>query len=291
MKIFTKFGDLIIKLFDFVGMMIFSISEIPNKLRNVDTINIKSKMNTEGIKENISKFKDDNISNKISKVSQKESYTSINEKIEYKDISNSKVQVSENFTSEEKERTILQLQILSGAFLVISILYIFNFLSFSIYGILGVLLVAYFLYLLFNKVKLMYSEDFNAYRDFFLMYIAAGIILVLISYNQDLVMAFSFSFLPSASILIFAVILVAAIFLIFRIRYHRNYTYGRVIEAGKKTAYVKVDYDIRSNVKPDIYLVENKVNAAEEDKVKLQIEEKLFNTGGNKPISIIMTIE
>ena len=137
----------------------------------------------------------------------------------------------------------------------------------------------------------MYSEDFSAYRDFFLMYIAAGIILVLISYNQDLVTAFSFSFLPSASILIFAVILVAAIFLIFRIRYHRNYTCGRVIEAGKKTAYVKVDYDIRSNVKPDIYLVENKVNAAEEDKVKLQIEEKLFSTGGNKPISIIKTIE
>ena len=217
--------------------------------------------------------------------------TSVNEKIEYEDISISNVQLSENFTSEEKERTILQLQILSGAFLVISILYIFNFLSFSIYGILGVLLVAYFLYLLFNKVKLMYSEDFSAYRDFFLMYIAAGIILVLISYNQDLVMAFSFSFLPSASILIFAVILVAAIFLIFRIRYHRNYTFGRVIEAGKKTAYVKVDYDIRSNVKPDIYIVENKVDATENDKVKLQIDEKLFSTGGNKPISIIKTIK
>ena len=74
MKIFTKFGDLIIKLFDFVGMLIFSISGIPNKLRNVDTTNIKGKMNTEGIKENINKFKDDNISNKVSKLSQKESY-------------------------------------------------------------------------------------------------------------------------------------------------------------------------------------------------------------------------
>jgi len=43
------------------------------------------------------------------------------------------------FTSEEKERTILILQILSAAFVVVSILSIFNFLSFTIYLILGVL--------------------------------------------------------------------------------------------------------------------------------------------------------
>lgn len=136
----------------------------------------------------------------------------------------------------------------------------------------------------------MYSEDFNAYRDFFLMYIAAGIILVLISYNQDLMSVLSFPFLPSASILIYALILVAAIFLIFRIRYHRDFTYGTVIESGKKTAYVKVDYDIRSNVKPDIYIVQNDINAKEDDAVMLRIEEKIISTGGNKPISIIKRI-
>lgn len=265
-----------------MGMLILSIPQIPHKIRNMDTGNIKNKVDSKAIKENINKLKEE---------------TKLNERRESqfkrKPINREGIYVStvSEFTSKEKENTIFQLQILSGAFLVISILYIFNYLSLTIYGIIGVVLVAYLLYLLYYRVKLMYSQDFNAYRDFFLMYIAAGIILVLISFNQTLTMALSFSFLPSLSVLIFAVILVAAIFLIFRIRYHRDFTIGKVIESGKKTAYVKVDYDIRSNVKPDIYVVENDVHAVEEDIVKLQIEEKLFSTGGNKPISIIGTVK
>jgi uncharacterized membrane protein len=123
------------------------------------------------------------------------------------------------------------------------------------------------------------------------MYLALGIILVLVSGNSNLLMSFSFDFLPSLSILIFAVIGVAAIFLIFRIRYHRNYTYGTVMDAGKNTAHVKVEYDIRSNVKPDIYLVENSYGAVDGDAVKLKIDEKLLSTGGNKPTSIIEKVE
>ena len=38
----------------------------------------------------------------------------------------------------------------------------------------------------------MYRADFNAYRDFFLMYVAVGIFLVLINTNSNFVMAFSF---------------------------------------------------------------------------------------------------
>ncbi|WP_414468740.1 DUF2101 family protein [Methanobacterium sp. ACI-7] len=283
MKIFAKFGDLIIKIFNFIGMLILAIPEIPNKLKNLNTDPIKDKMDRELIKENISRIKKDSTA-KINEISTNQEYKYENEQIN-KSISG--ITISKKFTSKEKERAILQLQIMSGAFLVISILYIFSYLSLILYGVVGVALIVYFLYILFNKVKLMYTEDFNAYRDFFLMYIAAGIILVLISFNQDIVSAFSLSFLPSASILIFAVILVATIFLIFRIRYHRSYTFGKVIEAGKKTAYVKVDYDIRSNVKPDIYLVENDYEADDGDIVKLQVEEKLISTGGNKPVRIL----
>ena len=68
---------------------------------------------------------------------------------------------------------------------------------------------------------------------------------------------------------------VLAVFLIFRLRYYRNFTFGTVIEGGKNTAYVKVEYDIRSNVKPDIYIVENNVGAVEGDYVKLQLEAKI----------------
>ncbi|MGF7119050.1 DUF2101 family protein [Methanobacterium oryzae] len=286
MNIFAKIGELVIRLFDFIGMLILAIPKIPNKIRNVDTDNIKNKVDTEAIKDNISKIKKDSgIEDRISKFKDVSENSSFSEKIEYNE--NSISQLSGRFSSEEKEKTILLLQISSATFLVVSILYIFTFLSFALFAIIGFLIVAFILYLLFKRVKLMYSEDFNAYRDFFLMYVAVGIILILISNSSFLVSLFSFQFLPSFSVLFFAVILVMAIFVIFRIVHYRNYTFGTVVESGKRTAYVKVEYDIRSNVKPDIYLVENEINAKEGEIVKIQIEEKLLSKNGNKPVKII----
>ena len=122
------------------------------------------------------------------------------------------------------------------------------------------------------------------------MYVAVGIFLVLINTNSNFVMAFSFQMLPSLTVLIFAVIAVLAVFLIFRLRYYRNFTFGTVIEGGKNTAYVKVEYDIRSNVKPDIYIVENTVGAVEGDYVKLKLEEKLMSMSGNKPVTIMESV-
>lgn len=300
MNILAKFGELILNLFDLVGMVILGIPKIPGKLRGIDTENLKDRIDTEKIKDNITKIRNDvNIEDKISKISKTEPVSTrenaeifIIDKREKTSVSEVHEHlVNHEFTSEEKEKTVFRLQIFSGLFLVVSIVYLFNFISFLVYSILGVLLVAYVLYMLFTKVKLMYAADFNAYRDFFLMYIAVGIIIVLAGSNPNFVMAFSFQSLPSLTILIFAVISVAAVFLIFRIRYHRNYTYGTVMETGKRTAYVKVEYDIRSNVKPDIYIVDNSYGADEGEKVKLQIEEKLLSNSGNKPVSIIETVK
>jgi uncharacterized membrane protein len=137
----------------------------------------------------------------------------------------------------------------------------------------------------------MYSNDFPAYRDFFLMYIVIGLVLAVVGTNSTFVNAFSFQFFPSLTVLIFALILVAAVFLIFRIRYYRNYTYGEVVEAGKNVAYVKIEYDIRSNVKPDIYMVENSIGAVEGDFVKVKLEEKFMNLTGNKPTDIIEKVK
>ena len=249
--------------------------------------NIKDKIDKEAIKDNISKIKnDERIKDGISKISNFEinEIVSNKEKIEYDNANIENVEVEGKFTSEQKERTVFRLQIASGAFLVISMLFIFNFLSLIIYGILGIISIAYIINTLFSKIKWMYTSDFKAYRDFFLMYVAVGIILALVGTNPNIVMSFSFAFLPSLSILIFAVISVFVVFLIFRIRYHRNFTYGTVIETGKKTAHVKVDYDIRSNIKPDIYIVDNSYGAIDGDKVKLQIEDKILNMSGNKPV-------
>ena len=305
MNFFNKIGHYIIIAFNLVGMFILFIPKIPDKLRNIDSNEIRDKIDTENLKNNISRIKDDvgfdekisrirdevGFDEKVSRITGTEnSPKSSRRPVTHKDDEESDsgvIMIGGAFTSEEKERTILILQILSAAFVVVSILSIFNFISFIIYLILGVIIVGYILYLLYNKVKLMYRNDFPAYRDFFLMYIAVGIILVLLNSNSNFVMAFSFQSLPSLSVLIFAVIAVIAVFLIYRIRYYRNFTYGTVIEGGKNTAYVKVEYDIRSNVKPDIYIVENRVGAVEGELVKLKLEEKLLSTSGNKPIRII----
>ena len=50
---------------------------------------------------------------------------------------------------------------------------------------------------------------------------------------------------------------------------------------------LRLDYDICSNIKPDIYIVDNSYGASDGNKVKLQIEEKFLSMSGNKPSSII----
>jgi len=291
MGVFSKFGDLIIRFFSLLGMMILSIPKIPQKLRNIDHESIKEKIDTDNMRENVSKVKNNLVDKKVPETSANDE--TILTDVPEKTVSSSEsdvILISTPFTSKEKEDTVFRLQLLSAGFLILSVLYLFNFFSIIIYAILGVLIGGYIIYLLYNRVKVMYGPEFPAYRDFFVMYLAVGIILVLVGTNTNLLMAFSFSFFPSLTILIFAIIAVAVVYLIFRIRYHRNFTYGVIIETGEKMAYVKVEYDIRSNVKPDIYVVENDYGAVDGDTVKLKTEQKLFSNSGNKPISVMETV-
>jgi uncharacterized membrane protein len=294
--VFAKFGELIIKLFSLVGMVILAIPKIPGMIRNINTNKIRQKIDTDNVKGNLSRIKDGVDSARETYSSQKtvstnsrseESRKTSTNDLSKKNFVDSDVISVGKYTSEEKESTVFQLQIASAAFIVFSILYVFNFISLIIFIIVGGLTIAFVIYMLINKVREMYPQDFNAYRDFFLMYLAVGIIVILVSWNSSLVMAFSFQALPSLSILIYAIIAVVAVFLIFRMRYHRNFTFGTVLDAGQNTAHVKVEYDIRSNVKPDIYLVENDKGAVESDRVKLKIEDKLFSSSGNRPTKII----
>jgi len=292
MSIFAKFGEIIIKLFNLIGTVIIEITRIPQHIRGIDTDKVKndiSRIKEESkIEERLSNIDVSKVKEKVSSTSKSKQSTTrteadskgVSEKISFP--------AFDKFSSKEKENTILKLQLISGLFLVISILYIFRFLSLILYGFLAVVLVVLLWYLLYKKVILMYAEDFNAYRDFFLMYIAVGIILVLVGNSASLTMAFPFQLMPSFTVLIFAVIMVAVVYLIFRIRYHRDFTYGQVIELGKNTAYVRVDYDIRSNVKPDIYVVEtNNIDVNENEWVKVQIESGILSMNGNKPVRII----
>jgi len=295
MGVFSKFGDLIIGFFSILGAVILSIPKIPQKLRNIDRGQIKDKIDTEKLNEKVSRVKDNldtkNYQSAPTPPSERKVPENNSETTETSQSSPSDVLlISTPFTSKEKEDTIFRLQLLSSGFLILSVIYLFNFLSIIVYGILGVLLAGYIIYLLFNRVKVMYGSEFPAYRDFFLMYLAVGIILVTVGNNSALVTAFSLSYFPSLTILIFAIVAVAVVYLLFRIRYHRDFTYGVVIETGEKMAYVKVEYDIRSNVKPDIYVVENDYGASDGNTVKLKTEKKIFSNSGNKPIRIMETV-
>ncbi len=292
---FNKLGDIILRFFSLLGAVILAIPKIPQKLSNINRNRVKEKIDTENIKENVSKVKENlGIDKKTSKINSKEppskQTTYSNAHNTRKTSESDVILISTPFTSKEKEDTIFRLQLLSAGFLIISVLYLFNFFSLILYGILGILIAGYIIYILFNRVKVMYGPEFPAYRDFFLMYLVVGIILVLAGTNSNLVMAFSFSFFPSLTIFIFAIVAVALVYLIFRIRYHRDFTYGVVIETGEKMAYVKVEYDIRSNVKPDIYVVENGYGAVDGDTVKLKTEQKILSNSGNKPVSVMETV-
>lgn len=317
MKIFSKFGDIIITIFSYTGAVVVGIIHLPTTIRELDL----KRTGPEKIKETVQKIDTEEISEKLSSITNKvdEKYSEYSNNSSKTDDDNSSpiyakelssapdiVMETEDsdidegpiiiknvkYDSKEKEDTILRLQIASGAFIVASVLYVFHFMAFYIYAIIGILLTVFIGYNLYNKIKLMYPQDFNAYRDFFLLYIVVGIILVVVGGNANLSLAFPFQFFPSFSLLIFSVISVAAMFLIFRIRYHRDYSYGEVIEAGKNTSHVKVDYDIRSNVKPDIYIVENNdYDVSDNEMVKLEIDGSTFNMKGNRPSKIIGKVE
>lgn len=299
---FSKLGEIILQFFSFLGTLILAIPKIPQRLRDIKIGRAKEKISEENIKEHVSKVRnnlgiDKNSNSFNSKQQEFKSVETLPEDAHQTPIKTNStnsdpdiILISTPFTSKEKEDTIFRLQLLSAGFLILSVLYLFNFFSVIIYAVLGILIGAYIIYILYYRVKVMYGSEFPAYRDFFLMYLAVGIIMVLVGTNSNLVMAFSVSYFPSLTILIFAIIAVALVYLIFRIRYHRDFTYGIVIETGEKMAYVKVEYDIRSNVKPDIYVVENHYGAVDGDTVKLKTEQKIFSNSGNKPVSVMETV-
>ena len=69
MSLFNKIGYYIIKLFSITGMLILSIPKIPGKLRNINSNDIKDKIDTENLKDNISRIRDDiELDEKISRI-------------------------------------------------------------------------------------------------------------------------------------------------------------------------------------------------------------------------------
>ncbi len=59
MSFFNKLGDYIIKLFSLTGMLILAIPKIPHLLRNINSDDIREKIDADNLKDKISRIKDD----------------------------------------------------------------------------------------------------------------------------------------------------------------------------------------------------------------------------------------
>ncbi|MFQ5976388.1 MAG: DUF2101 family protein, partial [Candidatus Hydrothermarchaeales archaeon] len=87
-----------------------------------------------------------------------------------------------------------------------------------------------------------------------------------------------------------SVIGVASIDILFKTRYGRDFTIGRVIEAGSLVK-VKVSYDICASIKPCIQTFENHIKAKEGDLVKLKVEKGFLNLRGSKVAGLIGVVD
>jgi len=263
MGFFSSLGEIVIAIFRLLGTLVLELVKLPERIKSGN------------VKEKFSEIKFETILERTPK-------SGVTGKKSVKE----PIRDDVRFDPGEKENTVLKLQISAAAFIITAILYAFNIISLVIFLFVGIILIVLIAYILYYQIRIMYPDDFNAYRDFFLMYIAVGFLIIIVANNPIIYSLFSFTLLPSIGVLIFALIAVAAIFIIFRIRYYRDYTFGEVIEVGENTSQVRVDYDIRANVKPDIYIVENNnFKVKEHDIVKLSTETSLFRE--SKPKKII----
>jgi len=293
MGFFSRLGSAVIALFNLMGTAIFELVRLPGRMRRaasglhegisgveVDEILEKLHDRTRKMGERIPSQHDDEVREILEEAQSHE--------IRIPEDDAPIIIRTQRFDPAEKESAVLKLQIAASLFIVISIVYVFNFISILVFLPAAAILIALLLYILYRQIRVMYPGDFEAYRDFFLMYVAVGVVIILVSGNSALTMAFPFVFFPALTTLLFAVIAVAAVFLIFRVRYVRDYTFGEVIDVGENTSYVRVDYDIRSNVKPDVYIVENNgFNVEVHDTVKLAVEGSIMSMRGNRPVRII----
>ncbi|MEM2192543.1 MAG: DUF2101 family protein [Candidatus Hadarchaeales archaeon] len=76
-------------------------------------------------------------------------------------------------------------------------------------------------------------------------------------------------------------------FVLFRFRYGRNFTYGVVEQMRRGKVVVRVGYDICSNVKAGIYVVDSFVKVKRGERVKLSVERPFLGLKGSRVVAVI----
>jgi uncharacterized membrane protein len=183
---------------------------------------------------------------------------------------------------EEKDYHVLKTQLSTMLFLIFSVLYIFEFIGKKTATPILLLLGFYSLFLI-SSLKKYYSEDFKAYRDFFLSYLGVSVFFILVKVIKPRT-AVGFPFLH---LLVLSIAMVAMISVIFKKKYGRDYTFGKVIDIKNNIIKVKVNYDLRSSVKPGVYIFEKRLEAKKGDILKLKTERHFLNLRGSKVTEVL----
>ncbi len=180
-----------------------------------------------------------------------------------------------------KDYSVFKLEISSAAFLIFTMLFVFNYLSVKKYLASSLILVSFSLYILFTSIKKDF-EDYPAYKEFFLPYLALALLLALVKVEKphlDTVF-------PSLHFIVLSIAGVVLISVNFRKKYSRDYTHGTVVEAGADIR-VKFNYDLRSDIKPQIVLFRNTLNAREGDTVKVRVKKGFLSIRGSRPVELL----
>ncbi|MEM0359684.1 MAG: DUF2101 family protein [Candidatus Hadarchaeales archaeon] len=142
-----------------------------------------------------------------------------------------------------------------------------------------IFLTLYLLHLSLTQLKRAFREDYPAYLSFTLLVLSFAWLLLLLRLLPPRPLTDSSSlFLPLGLILLFLLS-----YSLHRWKYGRDFTYGRVegVRGGK--VLVRVGYDLRSNVKPGLYLVESLVTVRRGERVKVGVERDLLGMRGSVP--------
>lgn len=147
-------------------------------------------------------------------------------------------------------------------------------------------LSAYLIYLAATQLKRAFKRDYPAYRSFVAMCVAIAWIFVLALRHSPIefsLEAIHLALIPPLA----AIVFVFVAFTAFRLKYGRSFTHGTVEEVQGRRAVVHVSYDICSNVKSGLYLVESFAKVRKGDQVKLSVERPMLGLRGAKVRAIL----
>ncbi len=151
------------------------------------------------------------------------------------------------------------------------------------------LISAYLLYLARSQLRPAFKRDYPAYRTFIAMCIATAWVFVLALRHFPIRFSLEEIYLvlvPPLAALVF----VFVTFMTFRIKYGRGFTYGTVVEVRGRRAAVRVGYDICSNVKSGLYIVESFAKVSKGNWVKLSVDRPMLGMRGSKVRAILEKI-